>query len=147
MDVKYNDSTYNRPWGERPVDAPIVPIDVHAYTQQLMEEEAWQKSDRNAITVFKSEGVTVVIVALHKDAVMKPGTVEGTGIMTLQVMDGHVNFRTENESLDLHRGQMVVLHEHIPYSATAMEESICVLTMVRAVADNSGNNNVPSAVH
>ncbi|RYD57882.1 MAG: hypothetical protein EOP56_06300 [Sphingobacteriales bacterium] len=147
MEVKYNDSTHNRPWGERPVDAPIVPIDIHAYTQQLMEEEAWQKNDRNAITVFKSEGITVTIIALHKGAEMKPGNVEGTGIMTLQVVDGHVSFRTEQEMLDLHRGQIAALHEHIPYSATALEDSICLLTMVRTASQKSGNNDVPSAVH
>lgn len=136
MEAKYNESTHNRPWGERPVDAPVVPIDLHAYTQQLMEEEAWQKNGRNAITVFKSEGMTLVIVALHKETEMKPGTVDGTGIMTLQVLDGHLNFRTEKEMLDLHRGQAVVLHEHIPYSATAMEETICLLTMVRTTANS-----------
>ena len=141
MDIKHNESTYNRPWGERPVDAPVVPVDLHAYTQQLMEERAWQENDRNAITVFKSEGITVVLIGLHKHAEMKPATVEGTGIFTLQVLDGQITFRTENESIDLSRGQMVVLHEHLPYSTTANEETFCLLTMVRQ------NNTVPSPVH
>lgn len=141
MDVKYNESTYNRPWGERPVDAPVVPVDLHAYTQQLMEEKAWQENDRNAITVFKSDTITVVLIALHKGAEMKPATVDGTGTFTLQVLDGQVTFRTEQEALDLNRGQMVVLHEHIPYSTTANKESVCLLTMVRQ------NNTVPSPVH
>lgn len=141
MEIKYNESTYNRPWGERPVDAPIVPVDLHAYTQQLMEEKAWQENDRNAITVFKSEGTTVVLIALHKGAEMKPGSFDGTGMFTLQVLDGNITFRTEKETLDLSRGQLVALHEHIPYSATANEESICLLTMVRQ------NNAVPSSAH
>lgn len=140
MNAKYNDSTNNRPYGERPVDAPLLPVNLHAYTQQIMEEEAWQKNDRNAITVFKSEGITIVLIAFHKGAEMKPGTYEGTGILTLQVLDGHVIFRTEKEMIDLSRGQMAVLHEHIPYSTTAEDESVCLLTMIKT-------NNVPSPLH
>lgn len=131
MDVKYNEPTRNRPWGERPIDAPVVPVDLTAYAQQLMEEEAWQKNDRNAITLFKTDKITIVLVALHKDTEMKPGTVEGTGVMNLHILDGSVKFVTENEKIELNRGQMVVVHEHIPYSATALQESICLLTMTK----------------
>jgi hypothetical protein len=131
MEVKHNDSTLNRPFGERPIDAPVVPVDLHAYTQQLMEEEAWQKNDRNAITVFKTEQMTVVLVALHKNAEMKPATVDGTGVMSLQVLDGSLRFSTVTDNLQINRGQMVNLHEHIPYSATALEETVCLLTMTR----------------
>jgi mannose-6-phosphate isomerase class I len=131
MEVKYNEATRNRPWGERPIDAPLVPIDLHAYAEELMQEETWQKYDRNAITVFKSDNITVTLIALHKDTEMKPATVDGTGVMTLQVIDGAIRFQSEHERLELNRGQMIALHEHIPYTATAQEESICLLTMAR----------------
>ena len=131
MDIKYNESTHNRPFGERAIDAPLVPIDLQSYTSQLMTEEAWQKNDRNAITVYKTNQLTIVLVALHKDAEMTPGNYEGTGVMSLQVLDGRLAFRTGMETLDVNRGQMIALHEHIPYSATALEESICLLTMTR----------------
>lgn len=131
MEVKYNESTRNRPWGERPLDAPLVPIDLMAYAQEIMQEEAWQKNDRNAITVFKTDNTTVVLVALHKDTEMKPGTVDGTGVMCLQIMDGTIRFEAHNEKIELNRGQMVMLHEHIPYVATALQESICLLTMTK----------------
>lgn len=131
MSLRSNDSTINRPWGERPIDAPIVPIDIHGFTQQLMEEKAWQGSDRNAITVFKTDHLTVVISALHKGAEMKPGNVEGTGVMTLQILDGQVQFNANNDNIELGRGQMVVLHEHIPYTATALEETVCLITMAK----------------
>jgi hypothetical protein len=131
MRVRYNESTPNRPWGERPLDAPVVPIDLHAYMQEIMEEGAWQKNDRNAITVFKSKDVTVTLVALHRDAEMKPPVYARTGIMTLQVLDGLVSFSTANEKMELYSGQMVILHEHIPYIVLALEESSCLLTMTR----------------
>lgn len=131
MDTKFNESTHNRPWGERPIDAPLVPIDLHAYAQELMLEEAWQKNDRNAITVFKTDHTTIVLVALHKDAEVKPGNLESAAIIHLQVMEGRISFHTTLEKLELNRGQMVVLHEHIPYSAIALEESVCLLTLTK----------------
>lgn len=131
MEIKHNDSTLNRPFGERPIDAPVVPVDLHAYTQQLMEEEAWQKSDRNAITVFKTDQMTVVLVALHKGAEVKPATVDGTGVMNLQVLEGSLRFSTEADNIQISRGQMVNLHEHIAFSAIALEECVCLLTMTR----------------
>lgn len=130
MEIKHNDATINRPWGERPVDAPVVPVDLHAYTQQLMEEEAWQKNDRNAITVFKTNELTIVLIALHKETETKPATVDGTGVMSLQVLDGSIKFTGANEKLELSRGQMVMLHEHLPFTLYANEESVCLLTMV-----------------
>ena len=131
METKHNEATHNRPWGERPIDAPMIPIDLHAYAQEIMQEEAWQKNDRNAITVFKTDNITIVLVALHKDAEVKPGNLESAAIINLQVMEGRVTFSTTLEKLELNRGQMVVLHEHIPYSVLALEETVCLLTLTK----------------
>lgn len=131
MENKYNESTPNRPWGGRALDAKIVPIDLHAYTQELMDEKAWQTNDRNAITVFKTNKQTLVLVALHKDAEVKPGNFESDGIINLQVMDGRISFSAEKEELEINRGQMIVVHEHIPYSFRALEESICLLSFTK----------------
>lgn len=129
LQAKYNESTPNRPEGSRAIDAPIIPIDLRAYAMQLMEEHAWQKNQKNAITIFKSTEMTVVLVALHKDAEIRPGTLESSHQMTLQVLDGQIKFTTEQESLDINRNQVVMIHEHIPYTALATEETICLITM------------------
>lgn len=144
MEIKHNDSTINRPWGERPIDAPLVPIDLHAFTQQLMQEEAWQRNERNSITVFKTEQLTVVLMALHAGTETTPATVDGTGVMNLQVLDGNIHFSAANETLEINRGQMVMLHEHIPFTIKANQETICLLTMTR---ENNNNNDIPSPLH
>lgn len=144
MEVKHNESTINRPWGERPLDAPIIPVDLHAYTQQLMQEEAWQKNERNSITVFKSDEFTIVLMALHAGTETKPATVDGTGVMSLQVLDGSIRFVAANENLEINRGQMVMLQKHIPFTITANQETVCLLTMAR---ENNNNNELPSPLH
>ncbi len=133
MEIKYNDATRNRPWGERPVDAPVIPIDITSYMQQIMLEEAWQKNDRNAITLFKSESLTLTLMALHKNAEMKPGSNYGNELIVIQVIDGLLNVKSGMETLEINKGQMVTIHEQIPYSAIAQEEAICLLTVLHTV--------------
>lgn len=133
MELKYNDATHNRPWGERPVDAPVIPIDLTSYMQQIMLEEAWQKNDRNAITLFKSESLTLTLMALHKNAEMKPGNNYGNELIVIQVIDGLLNIKSGMETLEINKGQMVTIHEQIPYSATAQEEAVCLLTVLHTV--------------
>lgn len=128
MEIKYNDSTFNRPWGERPIDAPMVPIDIAAYIQQLNMEEAWQKNDHNAITVFKSDTYRLVLVGMHKEAQIETHLAEG--IISVQVIEGKIKFSTESESVELGNRQMVVLHERILHSVTALEESFFLLSIV-----------------
>ena len=65
MEEKFNESTINRPEGDRLLDAPFVIADLNAYIKQITEEDAWFKNDRNAITIFKGDHVTVVLIALR----------------------------------------------------------------------------------
>jgi mannose-6-phosphate isomerase class I len=132
MDIKYNDATRNRPWGERPVDAPVIPIDITSYMQQLMLEEAWQKNDRNAITLFKSENLTLTLMALHKDAEMKPGNTFGNELIIIQVIEGLLHLKSGMETLEINKGQMVTVHEQVPYAAQAQQETVCLLTVLHS---------------
>ena len=70
MDEKFNKATTQRPQGNRVMDAPLVTIDLRSFTKQIRDEKAWKESDRNAITVFKTDGMRIVLIALHKDAEM-----------------------------------------------------------------------------
>src|ERR1700733_2360460 len=108
MSIKINDSTLNRPEGHRLIDAPAVQVNFSEYVEQLKTEKAWQTSDRNAITVFKTHGVTVVITALHKGAAISELQVDG--LLILQVMYGAVSITTDGTQAILSGKQMLVLN-------------------------------------
>ena len=135
MNEKFNDSTNQRPQGERIIDAALVTIDLRNFTKQIREEKAWKESDRNAITVFKTDGMRIVLLALHKDAEMIKHTADG--IISIQVMEGKILFKTEEQSIELGSGQMLALHENIPHSVVAMEETIFLLTLTTTSAGKS----------
>lgn len=137
MKNKFNEATTQRPLGDRIIDAPLVNIDLVSFAKQIKEEKAWKESDRNAITVFKTDSMRIVLIALHKDAEMTKHT--AAGIISLQVMEGKIQFTCNDQSVELCRGQMLALHKGLSHSVLAKEETIFLLTLTITMAEmNSG---------
>lgn len=128
MEEKYNEATHNRPEGDRPVDTPLVLIDIPQFIRQIKKEKAWDKNDRNAITVFKSDKMSIVVVAMRKKAEMT--TERPENIISVQVLDGKIKLLTSNEVTELRAEEMFVLHANIPYKIEAVKKSIFLLTVV-----------------
>lgn len=124
---KSNESTPLRPEGDRELNAPMITMDLSLLKSQIKEEETYKNGDRNAITIFKSEGMRIVLIALHEGAEMK--THKAPGIISVQVLEGHIIFATEQETTERMAGQMLALHTGIPHSVVAKTESVFLLTM------------------
>ena len=105
MENKRNEATLSRPEGDRVIDAPYVFINTPEFIHQLMEEEAWQKNDRNAITVYKTSNMTMVLVCLHAKAVLKDNLVDG--IFTIQVIEGVIKVSIPDGSVDMMPHQVI----------------------------------------
>lgn len=131
MEVKHNESTELRPKGERLMDAPVVPIDAPDFLKQIKNEPAWQNSDRNAMTIYKTDAMRIVLIALHKDAMLKEHSTNG--VISVQVLDGEINFRTQGEKYKLTKGKMIALHRNITHEVTAVEESVFLLTVANFI--------------
>lgn len=125
MQAKYNEATLNRPKGDRVIDAPFVQIDVEKYSRQLKKEPAWEKSDRNSITVFKTVGFTMIITRLHRDATMN-NSVEG--LLTIQVMEGSIECMVGTKSTTVAKNQLITLHPEVVHTIRALEDSLLLLT-------------------
>lgn len=127
MEERANESTRNRPEGDRLIDAPMVEIDLNKFIKQLKSEEAWLNSQRNAITVFKTDTMRLVLIGLHMGGQLPEHTAEG--VISVHLLEGHVIFRANNEDKKMTKGHIITLHEGIPHSVTAIEESVFLLTM------------------
>ena len=134
MENKRNEATQNRPEGDRVLDAPYVFINVPDFVRQLKSEEAWQKNDRNAITVFKTDRVTMVVTCLHAKAVLKNNLVDG--IFTIQVIEGIIRVTTPDGEVDMQANQVMAFHQLVDHSILALMDSVLLLT-----------NNAPEADH
>ncbi len=127
MEIKRNESTELRPKGDRVIDAPVVPINIPEFLRQIKNEPTWEDSDRNAMTVYKTEGMRLVLIALHEKAVIEEHT--ANGVISVQVLEGEISFEAEGKSFDLKKGEMITLHRKLPHKVTATRESVFLLTV------------------
>jgi quercetin dioxygenase-like cupin family protein len=125
METKFTEATLNRPEGDRIIDAPFVFADLEKYNGQLKKEEAWRKSDRNSITIYKTEGVTIVLTCLHKHAAITNNSVDG--LLTVQVVEGSIDFTVEKKILRMKKNQLVTVHAEIVHSIDAREDTTLLL--------------------
>jgi len=126
MENKRNEATLNRPEGDRVLDAPYVFINIPDFIRQLKSEDAWQKNDRNGITVFKTDRVTTVLTCLRAKAVLKDNLVDG--IFTIHVIEGIVRVKSPDGDVDMQANQVVVFHQLVDHSIEAMMDSVLLLT-------------------
>ena len=127
MEERMNEATRNRPEGDRVIDAEMVEIDLNQYMRQLKSEEAWLNSQRNAITLFKTDAMRIVMIWLHAGGTLLEHKADG--IISVQVLKGHIRFKVGDEEKRLAEGNMLTLHEKIPHTVIAIEESVFLLTM------------------
>lgn len=126
MENKRNEATLNRPEGDRVIDAPYVFINIPDYVRQLKAEEAWQKNDRNGITVFKTGRVTMVLTCLHAKAELKDVLVDG--IFTIHVLEGIVRVTSPDGEVDMQANQVMAFHQLVDHSIVAQMDSVLLLT-------------------
>ena len=128
MENKDIESTPNRPEGDRIIDAQQLLIDIGSFAKQLKSEKQWKKSDRNSITVFKSDKMRIVLTALRKKAEMY--TQYPDNILSLHIIDGRIVLETLSKKIKIRSGQILALHEKIPYTIRAKKKTLVLLTIV-----------------
>ena len=127
MENKSNEATPLRPDGDRILNAQLVQMNLQAFIKQIKTETTWQTSDRNSVTIFKSETMRIVLLGLHQNAELKPH--KANGVISVQVLQGKINFITDEQSVDLEQGQMIALQENITHAVKALKESFFLLTL------------------
>lgn len=132
MKSKSNISTPLRPEGDRMLYAPMLEMDLNRFLEQIKNETAWKRGDRNAITIFKSDSMRIVLVGLHKRAVLK--THNTNFVISVQVLEGFIKFTVGDKIFPLVKGQMVALQPKIPHGVEAEKDSFFLLTMVNSGA-------------
>lgn len=129
QEIKTTDATPQRPEGERVLNAPLTEIDINDIIEKIKAESTWSESDRNSMTIHKSDNLVLVLIGLRSGAEMKPH--KAGGILTLQVLDGKIDFIAEQNKTILKKGSMLVLHENIFHNVIAQEESFLLLSIAK----------------
>jgi quercetin dioxygenase-like cupin family protein len=89
----------------RPLSGPMLTFDLRSQLEELRGEEAYQRSGRAGRTLAKSGRFRLTLVAMAEGNTI--GTHQAESPMTIQVIEGHIRFRAENEEHELRQGQVL----------------------------------------
>ena len=83
---------------------------------------------RGAVTLVKQDGLSVVLTHLHAGGSLQEHAAPGP--VTVQVLDGHVRVRIEDEVLDVPVGRLLAFRAQVRHAVEALEDSTLLLTLV-----------------
>jgi quercetin dioxygenase-like cupin family protein len=126
MEIKRNEATLNRPKGDRVIDGSYVFIDIPTFIMQLQQEKAWEKNDRNGITVFKSDELAIVLSAVKAGSELPGNSVDG--YLTIQLLHGKISVATPDGDVVMLPNQVIAFHPGILHSVQVIDDSILLLT-------------------
>ncbi len=126
-EVKSNEATPLRPEGNRVLNAELVEMNLQQFIDQLKSEKPWLEGDRNSVTIFKSETMRIVLMGLHAHAELK--THKANGVISVQVLEGTVDFSTADQISHMEKGHMIALKENVLHSLIALKDSFVLLTL------------------
>lgn len=127
MEAIINEIAIERNEQERIIDATMVYVNLPHFIRKIKQEEAWQKNDRNAITLLKTNFLRIVLIALHKGAILKKHTVPQ--MLSVQVLEGKMKFITDVQTIELAAGDVIALYDGIAHTVVATEETVFLLTL------------------
>ncbi len=127
MENKSNEATPLRPDGNRILNALLVEMDLNKFIEQIKSEVTWQESDRNSMTIFKSNTMRIVLMGLRANGELKPH--KANGVISIQVIEGQMNFIADNQTTMLEKGQMIALHDNVTHSVLALKDTFFLLTL------------------
>ena len=119
-----------QPRPDRPETGPFVHTRLADEVDRLRNEPAWHDGDRNAITLTKHAGLTIVLTVLRQGAVLREHRAPTAA--TLHVISGRLAVRVGDRSLDLGPGEVVVMEAGLTHAGDALADTAFLLTLVEA---------------
>lgn len=104
-----------------------IAVDIRAEIARLKSEPAWAANDRHGSSLVKGDGINVALMMLKKGAKLQEHHTRAP--ITVQVIDGRINFTAKSKAQLVIAGMVVALDRGIEHSIEAVEESALVLTV------------------
>jgi len=104
-----------------------IAVDIRAEIARLKNEPAWAANDRHGSSLVKGDGINVALMMLKKGTKLQEHHTRAP--ITVQVIEGRVNFNANGKTQAVNAGTIVALDRAIEHSIEALEESALVLTV------------------
>ncbi len=112
---------------ERSLDGPLLAFDTAQLLRQMRAEETWHRGTHDAMTLTKSRGLRVVLVAMHRHTVLPWH--QTAGPLSLQLLEGELEFNAGSQTVTLRAGELVTLAAGVRHRLTALRDAAFLLTL------------------
>ena len=121
-------SSRPHPGSERPLHGPLQRFDLRAEIDRLREERAWQRGQRNSITLRKGEGMNVVLMAMKAGDRLEEHAAPGP--LSLSVREGRIRFMVaEGEVSEAGSNTLLTCDAGVRHTVEALSDAVCLLTI------------------
>jgi hypothetical protein len=107
----------------------LLSFDLPTLIENMKQSPAWVKGELNAKILVDSPSRQILLTALHGGTEIE--FFQACDSITIQVIEGRLNFHSKDESVILEKSQLLALHENIKYSLTCAEETVFLLTIIK----------------
>jgi len=112
----------------RILDASLMQFDLNKEVENIKHEKNWIEGSQSAKTLVKSENMCVLLIAMHMGDEMKMH--QSNGPITLQVLEGNIQFLTWQNCISIKTGQLITLQKKMQHNLVAKMPSIFLLTLI-----------------
>lgn len=113
------------PESERPLHGPLQSFDLDEEVARLREEKEWREGRRNAISLRKGGGLSVVLLAMKAGDRLEEHSAPGP--ITLSVREGRVLFTVEGEAVEAGPETVLACDAKVRHSVEALSDAVCLL--------------------
>ncbi len=102
-------------------------FDLPTLIEKMKHSPTWVKGELNAMIISKSPEKQIILANLYKDTEFR--SVQSNKSITIQIIEGEIEFKTIKESVTLKKGQLLNLVENIEYSIKTIDETLLLFTI------------------
>jgi quercetin dioxygenase-like cupin family protein len=117
----------SRPLSGRSLSEPVRGFDLDEELARLREETEWREGRRNAITLHKGGGLSVVLLAMRAGDRLEEHSAPGP--ISLVVREGRIRFTAEGKAIEAGPETVLTCGAKVRHSVEALDDAVCLLTL------------------
>jgi quercetin dioxygenase-like cupin family protein len=118
------------PDSERPQHGTLRRFDLKGEVERLRGQKEWQQGRRNALTLHKGRGLSVVLLAMRAGDGLEEHSAPGA--IALSVREGRIRFKTAGEEVEAGPETVLTCEAGVRHTVEALSEAVCLLSIATA---------------
>lgn len=107
--------------------SPMEVFDVGAQLESLRLQDPDQAGKDRTVILLKTDSLRVIFRSFSEGASLP--THKASGPITVQVLDGHIEFTADTRTTLVRKGEVLALESGVPHSVKALSNSAILITV------------------